>query len=168
MGSDTDRTLCGLGRIRMLVRSECYCRPEGQQHTQARYPFRDRPHDDYPTNVFFESISKQEMNATKVRRATLILYEGSSLLVAASARVGLTATASLMFDGTDPFVFCDSRNARNDCPSVKSHTRRSLPCDFHVSVLAPRQSFHAQLHRQHPCTQKNSRSSILRPSIDRS
>lgn len=51
MGSDTNRTFGRFGRIRVLMHSECYCRPEHQHETQQRYAFRDRPHVGYPTNA---------------------------------------------------------------------------------------------------------------------
>jgi hypothetical protein len=65
MGGDTDRTRCRLGRVRMLMRGECYCRPKGQHNAQARYPLRYRPHDGYPMEAFFESIPKRHTNATR-------------------------------------------------------------------------------------------------------
>ena len=72
MGGDTDRALCCLGSVRMLMRGECYRRPEGQQHTKTRYPLRYRPHDGYPMEASFESIPKRQTNATK-RVPTLLI-----------------------------------------------------------------------------------------------
>jgi hypothetical protein len=66
MGGDTDRARCRLGRVRMLMRGECYCRPKGQQHAQTRYPLRYRPHVGYPMEASFESIPKRQTNATKL------------------------------------------------------------------------------------------------------
>ena len=65
MGGDTDRARCRLGRVRMLMRGEFYCRPKGQHNAQARYPLRYRPHDGYPMEAFFESIPKRQTNATR-------------------------------------------------------------------------------------------------------
>jgi hypothetical protein len=65
MGGDTDRARCRLGRVRMLMRGECYCRPKGQHNAQARYPLRYRPHDGYPMEAFLESIPKRQTNATR-------------------------------------------------------------------------------------------------------
>jgi hypothetical protein len=45
MGSDADRALCRFDRTTMVMRNECYCRPECQQHTQPRYLLGPGPHD---------------------------------------------------------------------------------------------------------------------------
>jgi hypothetical protein len=66
MGGDTDRAGCRLGRVRMLMRGECYCRPEGQHDTQTRQPLQYRPHDGNPRDATCDSIPKRETNATRV------------------------------------------------------------------------------------------------------
>jgi hypothetical protein len=47
MGSNTDRTLCRLGRIRMMVGSKRKRRPECQQYAEPRDAFREQPHISY-------------------------------------------------------------------------------------------------------------------------
>src|ERR1700690_2350119 len=73
----------------MLMRGKCNRRPEGQQHAQARYPLRYRPHDRYSMEAFSESIPKRQTNATREYLARYVLgtsgtpmfYENSRLLV---------------------------------------------------------------------------------------
>ena len=81
MGRDTDRTLCRLGSVRMLMRGKCDCRPEGQQHAQTRYPFRYRSHDGYPMKAFFESIPKRQTNATRWYLARYVLSTFETLVL---------------------------------------------------------------------------------------
>ncbi len=64
MGSDTDRTRRSLGRARMMMQSECQCRPEGQQDAQIRYPPRNRTHERCPKNALFEFTPKVETKTT--------------------------------------------------------------------------------------------------------
>ena len=64
MGSDTDRTRCSLGCARMMMQSECQCRPEGQQDAQTRYPPRNRTHERDPKNALFEFTPDVETKAT--------------------------------------------------------------------------------------------------------
>jgi hypothetical protein len=81
VGRDTDRTLCRLGSVRMLMRGKCDCRPEGQQHAQTRYPFRYRSHDGYPMKAFFESIPKRQTNATREYLARYVLSTFETLML---------------------------------------------------------------------------------------
>lgn len=73
MGGDADSAVCRLSSVRMLMHGECYRRPEGQQQTQARDPVRYRAHDGYPMEALFESIPKQETNATREYLAGYVL-----------------------------------------------------------------------------------------------
>jgi hypothetical protein len=65
MCGDTNRTLCRLSRVRMLMHGECNRRPEGQQHAQTRNSLRYRPHDGYSVEAFSESIPKRQTNAKR-------------------------------------------------------------------------------------------------------
>lgn len=64
MGSDTDRTRRSLGCVRMMMQSECQCRPEGQQDAQIRYPPRNRTHERDTKNPLFEFTLGVETKAT--------------------------------------------------------------------------------------------------------
>src|ERR1700690_2971089 len=64
MGSDTDRTRRSLGCTRMMMQSECQCRPEGQQDAQISYPLRNRTHERDPKNALFEFTLDTETKAT--------------------------------------------------------------------------------------------------------
>src|SRR6185503_2721894 len=44
MRGNADSALCRIRCIRMMVRSERNCRPEGQQYAKRTYAFRKRPH----------------------------------------------------------------------------------------------------------------------------
>lgn len=113
MGGDTDRTLCRLSSVRMLMRGECNRRPEGQQHAQTRYPFRYRPHDDFPMEAFSESIPKRRTNATREYLARYVLSTFETLML---------------------HEIRDSRYRRCLVDSVW-RTKRSLRVVHHTSVL---------------------------------
>jgi hypothetical protein len=63
MGSDTDRARRSLGCVRMMMQSECQCRPERQHDAQTRYPPRNRTHERNSKNALLEFTLGVETNA---------------------------------------------------------------------------------------------------------
>jgi hypothetical protein len=100
VGRDTDRTLCRLGSVRMLMRGKCNCRPEGQQHAQTRYPFRYRPHDGYPMEACFEFIPKRQTNATGEYLARYVLGTSATPMLHENSRLSVADAWLILFGST--------------------------------------------------------------------
>jgi hypothetical protein len=101
MGGNTDRTLCRLSSVRMLMRGECNRGPEGQQHAQTRYPLRYRTHDGYSMEAFPEFIPKHQTNANdRVPSQVCIGYLRNALLLREFEPHGIAVAWLILFGRT--------------------------------------------------------------------
>ena len=93
MDSDTDRARRSLGRARMMMQSECQCRPQRQQNAQTRYPLRNRTHERDPKNALFEFTLDAETKATFTAFHLIVRQRGRGGQTSGLLRVGCFSLA---------------------------------------------------------------------------